>query len=191
MGCFRKPVLVLNLLCNGLNLIKKILPRAGWATLASIVCNKKDEKLLDTVLYKRLLERISKTIHSEKNRVRYTMNNFVIAVGGYCPHLSDEAIKTASTIGKVKVDMGGTACKVPDATEYITKMHDRGMLGNENVNQPVLKSYFYYISAYRIKPFQFPPIFFELLIIQAHTRLFSSCCNRTCPDQNRSYTFIL
>lgn len=100
---------------------------SGWATLASIV-SIKDNELLDTVLYKRLLERISKTIHSEKNRVRYSMNNFVIAVGGYCPHLSDEAKKTALTIGKVKVDMGGTACKVPDASEYIAKMHNRGML---------------------------------------------------------------
>jgi hypothetical protein len=59
------------------------------------------------------------------------MNNFVIAVGGYCTHLSAEAINVASAIGKVQVDMGGTACKVPVATDYIKKMHNRGLLGKK------------------------------------------------------------
>jgi 3-methyladenine DNA glycosylase AlkD len=102
----------------------------GWATLANIVSLKNDE-LLDKNLYQSLLQRVSQTIHSEKNRVRYTMNGFVIAVGGYCTHLSMEASRIASTLGKVKVDMCGTACKVPDATEYIKKMHNRGLLGKK------------------------------------------------------------
>jgi hypothetical protein len=34
-------------------------------------------------------------------------------------------------LGKVHVDMAGTACKVPDATEYIQKMHKRNMLGKK------------------------------------------------------------
>jgi 3-methyladenine DNA glycosylase AlkD len=103
---------------------------SGWSTFASIVALKSDEEI-DIQLYKKLLERVSKTIHSEKNRVRYAMNGFVIAVGGYCQPLTHEAEKAAATIGKVKVDMGGTACKVPLATEYITKMHERGTLGKK------------------------------------------------------------
>jgi 3-methyladenine DNA glycosylase AlkD len=109
---------------------KENIASSGWATLASIAALKKDNEI-DATLYKQLLERVAKTIHSEKNRVRHTMNNFVIAVGGYCSHLSAEAINVASTVGKVKVDMGGTACKVPVASEYIQKMHNRGLLGKK------------------------------------------------------------
>ncbi len=109
---------------------KENIASSGWATLASIAALKSDEEM-DIPLYKTLLERVSKTIHKEKNRVRCAINGFVIAVGGYCPQLTQEAQKAAATIGKVKVDMGGTACKVPLATEYITKMHDRGTLGKK------------------------------------------------------------
>jgi len=109
---------------------KENIATAGWSTLASIAAIKPDEEI-DAKLYMHLLERISKTIHSEKNRVRHTMNNFVITVGGYCNHLQKEANETALTIGKVSVNMGGTACKVPLATDYIKKMHDRGSLGKK------------------------------------------------------------
>ncbi len=109
---------------------KENIASSGWSTLASIAAIKTNDEL-DIVLYKGLLERVTKTIHSERNRVRYTMNNFVIAAGGYCTKLSEDAIHTASKIGVVKVDMGGTACKVPLATEYIKKMHDRGWLGKK------------------------------------------------------------
>jgi hypothetical protein len=107
---------------------KENIASAGWATLASLVAIKSDADI-DAELYKSLLYRVSRTIHSEKNRVRHVMNSFVIAVGGYCSHLTDDAFKIASTLGTVKVDMGGTACKVPVATEYIMKMHSRGKLG--------------------------------------------------------------
>jgi 3-methyladenine DNA glycosylase AlkD len=103
---------------------------SGWATLASIAAIKHDDEI-DKALYSSLPDRVSKTIHSERNRVRHTMNTFVITVGGYCTHLSEDAFKVASGIGIVKVDMGGTACKVPLATDYIQKMHKRGTLGKK------------------------------------------------------------
>lgn len=109
---------------------KENIAASGWSTLASIIALKSDEEI-DISLYKMLLERVSKTIHTEKNRVRYVMNAFVISVGGYSLQLADEAKKTATTIGLVKVHMGGTACKVPLATDYITKMHNRGTLGKK------------------------------------------------------------
>jgi|APDOM4702015191_1054821.scaffolds.fasta_scaffold67580_1 3-methyladenine DNA glycosylase AlkD len=102
----------------------------GWSTLACIASLKNDDEI-DRELYTRLLQRVAKTIHSEQNRVRHTMNSFVITIGGYCSHLSAEALQVASSLGKVNVSMGGTACKVPDATEYIHKMHDRGLLGKK------------------------------------------------------------
>ncbi|MEI8047171.1 MAG: DNA alkylation repair protein [Bacteroidota bacterium] len=109
---------------------KENIASSGWATLASIAAIKNDSDI-DKKLFIGLLERVSKTIHTEKNRVRHTMNNFVIALGGYCTHLSEDAKHIASTLGKVQVDMGGTACKVPDATEYIKKMHKRNLLGKK------------------------------------------------------------
>ena len=103
---------------------------SGWSTLASIAAIKSDAEV-DKDLYSKLLNRVSETIHKEKNRVRYTMNVFVISVGGYCTHLAEEAKNVANKIGIVKVEMGGTACKIPLATDYIQKMHKRGMLGKK------------------------------------------------------------
>ena len=38
---------------------------------------------------------------------------------------AEKAMQVAAKIGKVSVDMGGTACKVPLATEYIEKTLQR------------------------------------------------------------------
>ena len=59
------------------------------------------------------------------------MNNFIIAVGGSVPELTDEAILTAAAIGPVQVNMGNTACKVPPAADYIRKMEAAGQLGKK------------------------------------------------------------
>jgi len=53
------------------------------------------------------------------NRVRYTMNGFVIAAASYVTALTADAVNTIKTIGEVEVDMGGTACKVPFALDNI------------------------------------------------------------------------
>jgi 3-methyladenine DNA glycosylase AlkD len=103
---------------------------AGWSTLSNWVSLKPDSEL-DISSLQKLLLRVTQTIHSAKNRVRHTMNSFVIAVGSYVPVLTDEAIATAKKIGAVTVDMNGTACKVPDAAEYIMKVKDRGTLGKK------------------------------------------------------------
>ena len=59
------------------------------------------------------------------------MNGFVIAVGSYVKPLTADAIAAARKIGKVTVDMGDTACKVPDAATYIDKVKKRGTLGKK------------------------------------------------------------
>jgi 3-methyladenine DNA glycosylase AlkD len=106
------------------------LQSTGWSTYSNLLAYKKDEEL-DFAEIKKLLARIAKTIHNQGERVKYTMNGFVIAVGGYVLPLADEAIKTGKAIGKVSVDMGGTACKVPDAVAYIEKMADAGRIGKK------------------------------------------------------------
>ncbi len=100
---------------------------SGWATLGSIVSLKEDAAL-DIPKITSLLDRVAKNIHNSDNRVVYTMNGFVIAVGAYVKALSEHAMATAKKIGKVEVDKNGTACKVPDAGEYITKTKARGSL---------------------------------------------------------------
>ena len=103
---------------------------AGWSTLGSLVSIKPDEEL-DLAELKRLLARVEKTIHSERNCVRGTMNAFVIAVGCAIAPLSDLAMTTAKKIGEVTVDMGDTACQVPFAPAYIDKVKKRGTIGKK------------------------------------------------------------
>jgi len=103
---------------------------AGWGTYSSLVAITEDADL-DLAEIKSLLERVAKSIHQQPNRVKYVMNGFVIAVGSYVKALTDTAIKTAKQIGKVSVDMNGTACKVPDAIEYIGKVAKRGAIGKK------------------------------------------------------------
>jgi hypothetical protein len=59
------------------------------------------------------------------------MNGFVIAVGSYVKALTTLALQTAAKIGSVSVEMGGTACKVPDAAAYIKKVQQRGAIGKK------------------------------------------------------------
>jgi 3-methyladenine DNA glycosylase AlkD len=103
---------------------------AGWSTLANLVALQPDDKL-DLPGLRTLLARAVKEIHSAPNRVRYTMNNFVICVGAYVAPISADATAAARKIGVVTVDVGGTACKVPVATEYIQKAKDKGSLGKK------------------------------------------------------------
>lgn len=103
---------------------------AGWATLAYYAGVNSDENL-DITVYSQLLERAGDEVHNARNRVRYVMNGFVISIGSYIISLTDKAKQIGSKIGKVSVDMGGTACKVPLANEYIEKVEKRGSLGKK------------------------------------------------------------
>ncbi len=102
----------------------------GWATYSSILSIAPNENI-DIDLIKKLLDRVAKEIHGERNRVRYTMNGFVIACGCWIPELNPYAKEIAKKIGKVDVNVGDTACKVPLALEYIIKVEKAGRLGNK------------------------------------------------------------
>jgi len=103
---------------------------AGWSTLASLV-SVKDDRELELPELKRLLQRVQKSIHQQPDFVRYAMNGFVIALGSYVQPLSDDALRAAEKIGPVSVDMGNTACQVPDAVEYIQKVREREAIGKK------------------------------------------------------------
>ena len=102
----------------------------GWNTLTSVVATWPDEDI-DMSLLKKLLKRIEKEIHTAPNRVRYCMNNFVIATGSFIKDLNKDALETGKKIGEVEVDMNGTSCKVPFAPTYIKKVMDKGYLGRK------------------------------------------------------------
>lgn len=103
---------------------------SGWSTLSGLVALKSDDEL-DLQTFKDLLERVEKNIHQAKNRERYAMNGFVISLGSYVVSLSKQAQEVAAKIGEVSVNMNGTACKVPDATMYIKKIADKGLIGKK------------------------------------------------------------
>jgi 3-methyladenine DNA glycosylase AlkD len=109
---------------------KEKVASAGWNTLSGVIAMKPDNEL-DIATIKELLQRIVKDIHSAQNRVRYTMNGFVIGVGAYIKELTKEAIETSKKIGEVYVDMGGTACAVPSAADYIRKLEAKGSIGKK------------------------------------------------------------
>ena len=103
---------------------------AGWTTLSSLVAMKDDDDL-DRAGLKQLLQRVKATIHQQPDAVRYAMNGFLIALGTYVQGLSDLAVKAAAKVGKVSVDMGNTACEVPDAVEHICKAREKGAIGKK------------------------------------------------------------
>jgi 3-methyladenine DNA glycosylase AlkD len=73
---------------------------AGWCTYAGLVATKPEEEL-DLSEIEGLLGTIVKEIKGAQNRVRYTMNGFVIAVGTYVKPL----LKQAKSVGQT--DWGG------------------------------------------------------------------------------------
>ena len=92
--------------------------QAGWVVMAILTMQGND---LPDSYFERLLEIIKRDIHNSKNRVRYAMNNALIAIGIRNDNLQKKALAVAKTIGEVEVDHGETNCKTPDAAAYILK----------------------------------------------------------------------
>lgn len=109
---------------------KENVASAGWSTLANYSAVNQDEDL-DIDRYRKLLKKVEQEIHSAQNRVKYTMNGFVIAIGSHIKDLTTEATKVSEKIGKISVDMNGTACKVPYAKEYIQKIINKQRVGRK------------------------------------------------------------
>jgi 3-methyladenine DNA glycosylase AlkD len=91
---------------------------AGWNLLTHLAMYDRD---LPDSFFEPYLQVIERDIHSRKNRVRYAMNNALIAIGIRGGALTDKATAAAERIGLVEVDHGETSCKTPDAASYIAK----------------------------------------------------------------------
>jgi 3-methyladenine DNA glycosylase AlkD len=109
---------------------KEHVASSGWCTYAGLVATKPDEAL-DLEEIEGLLGAVVKGVKTAQNRVRYTMNGFVIAVGTYVKPLLKQAKASAQQIGAVSVDVGDTACSVPLATDYIKKIEASGRVGQK------------------------------------------------------------
>lgn len=96
--------------------------QTGWNLLAHLAM--KDKKLPDDY-FKPYLETIEHDIHHRQNRVRYSMNSALIAIGMRNEALENEAVTVAEEIGPVEVDHGETNCKTPDAIEYLQRAKAR------------------------------------------------------------------
>lgn len=109
---------------------KENIASSGWSTLSSLIAIEDDNKI-STEKVEDLLKYISKNIHNAQNRVKYTMNGFVISVGTYFKPLLEKSKSTAQQVGKVNVEMGGTSCKVPLAIDYIEKVEKMNRVGKK------------------------------------------------------------
>ncbi|MEZ6042320.1 MAG: DNA alkylation repair protein [Planctomycetaceae bacterium] len=116
-----------------INARKQTLHPTGWSTWSLIVATYPDEDL-DMEELRNLIQRVEKDIHDSPDRCRYSMNSFLISVGGYVKPLLKESKAAARRIGTVEVNMGETACKVPVATDYIEKMEKRGIIGKKRTS---------------------------------------------------------
>ena len=92
--------------------------QVGWNLLAHLAMQ---DKSLPNDYFRPYLNTIEHDIHQRKNRVRYSMNNALIAIGVRNELLQKEAMAVAQKIGPVKVDHGETNCKTPDAIDYIER----------------------------------------------------------------------
>jgi 3-methyladenine DNA glycosylase AlkD len=103
---------------------------AGWCTYAGLLATKPDEELNLSEI-ENLLATVVKGIGSAPNRVRYVMNNFIIAAGTYVKPLGKQAKAAARQIGAVTVDLGDTACVIRPAIPQIEKIESSGRLGKK------------------------------------------------------------
>jgi 3-methyladenine DNA glycosylase AlkD len=92
--------------------------QTGWDTLARMAMN---DAALPDEYFERYLGTIEERIRTAKNRVRYSMNGALIAIGIRNEALRKKALAAARRIGKVTVDHGETECRTPEAGLYIEK----------------------------------------------------------------------
>lgn len=112
---------------------KDLYASSGWSCYSCLLSYKADE-FFDLSKISGMLERVRKNIHTSPDRVRYSMNGFVIAVGISFIPLHVQALETAQAVGTVSVDMGNTNCRTPVAFEAIQKAVSLGRLGYKRKN---------------------------------------------------------
>jgi 3-methyladenine DNA glycosylase AlkD len=107
---------------------QELVASAGWSTLTHHLSIVGDE-VLEKEWIESLVERVVEKIHTARNEVKSSMNGFLIALGCFCPSLTETVRKAAGEIGPVIVDQGDTACQTPGITAYLDKVEKAGRIG--------------------------------------------------------------
>jgi len=107
---------------------KELCMSAGWACYEWLLGSRPDNEF-DPEKIKTMLTIVTDTIHESPNRTRFSMNNFVVAVGVSFLPLHHQALEAAQKIGKVEVYTNKGACSVPIAAQAILKAKDKNRLG--------------------------------------------------------------
>ena len=101
----------------------ELVAAVAWTLLVSLTS--RDEEGLDNRYFEEQLQTIEREVHKRPNRVRYSMNSALIAIGLRNATLEKKAIAAARRIGPVEVDHGETGCKTPDPIPYIQRAKAR------------------------------------------------------------------
>ena len=96
--------------------------QVAWNLLVSLARHAED---LPDAYFEAQLETIEREVHDRKDRVRYSMNLALIAIGMRNAALEKKAIAAARRIGPIEVDHGQTGCKTPDPIPYIKRAKAR------------------------------------------------------------------
>ena len=101
---------------------REFVGQAGWNVLTELLLADAD---LDEAFLGDRLCTIERSIHCARNRVRYAMNNTLIALALRSKEWERRSLAAARRIGTVEVDHGQTGCKTPDAPRAIRKAVQR------------------------------------------------------------------
>ncbi len=96
--------------------------QVAWTLLSTLALRPGD---LPDEYFEEQLVTIEREVHGRKNRVRYSMNQALIAIGMRNAALERKVIAAVKRIGRVKVDHGETGCKTPDPIPYIKRAKAR------------------------------------------------------------------
>ncbi|HYF82486.1 MAG TPA: DNA alkylation repair protein [Clostridia bacterium] len=107
---------------------KELTMSAGWSCYDWLLGTRKDSEF-DKDKLLAMLNRVRDTIHDQPNRIKYSMNNFIMAVGMSFLPLHEEAKKIAQEVGKIDVFKGKNLYQTNVAAEYIRNAVDQGKLG--------------------------------------------------------------
>lgn len=112
---------------------RELYQSAGWSCYEWLLGSRPDQEFSQDKLHS-MLKIVEEAIHTRTDRVRYAMNNFLIAVGvSYLP-LHEEAQNVAAKIGVVEISKGKANCALQIASESIQSAVQKGKLGFKRRN---------------------------------------------------------
>jgi len=97
---------------------------AGWPLLGQLAHR---EEPTPDAWFEAHLATIADTVHTAPNNERDSMIRALICIGCRNQALRQKAIAAAKRIGKVEIDYGDTACKLPDAVAHIEKAWEHSL----------------------------------------------------------------